>query len=72
MGRLNLLASPCTEWQGLIMMLYNQYQRRRMYTRIALGKSSAMDVVAGESSGETETRLPLCNAGWLPTSHHWP
>ena len=40
------------------MMLYNQYQRRRMYTRIALGKSSAMDVVAGESSG-TSGQLKL-------------
>ncbi len=29
------------------------YQRRRMYTRIALGKSSAMDVVGGESSAST-------------------
>ena len=28
-----------------------RYQRRRMYTRIALGKNSAMDVVSGESSG---------------------
>ena len=29
------------------------YQRRRMYTRIALGKSSAMDVVGGETSAST-------------------
>jgi hypothetical protein len=28
-----------------------RYQRKRMYTRIALGKDSAMDVVGGETSG---------------------
>jgi TMPIT-like protein len=28
-----------------------RYQRKRMYTRIALGKNSAMDVVGGETSG---------------------
>ena len=33
------------------MMLQNRYQRRRMYTRIALGKNRAMDVVSGETSG---------------------
>ena len=33
------------------MMVQNRYQRRRMYTRIALGKNRAMDVVSGESSG---------------------
>lgn len=27
------------------------YQRTRLYTRIALGKARAMDVVSGESSG---------------------
>ncbi len=37
--------------QGLVMMVQNRYQRRRMYTRIALGKNRAMDVVSGESSG---------------------
>ena len=35
------------------MMLQNRYQRRRMYTRIALGKNRAMDVVSGETSGGT-------------------
>ena len=37
--------------QGIVMMLQNRYQRRRMYTRIALGKNRAMDVVSGETSG---------------------
>lgn len=34
-----------------VHLLPSRYQRRRMYTRIALGKNSAMDVVSGESSG---------------------
>jgi hypothetical protein len=29
----------------------SRYQRTRLYTRIALGKAMAMDVVSGESSG---------------------
>ena len=37
--------------QAVVIVLQNRYQRRRMYTRIALGKNSAMDVVSGESSG---------------------
>lgn len=44
----------CLGWtalQSLVMMLQNRYQRRRMYTRIALGKNNAMDVLGGESSG---------------------
>ena len=36
-----------------------RYQRKRMYTRIALGKSSAMDVVGGESSGVRGQLLAL-------------
>ena len=44
--------SACTgRRQGMVMMLQNRYQRRRMYTRIALGKNRAMDVVSGETSG---------------------
>ncbi|GMH43752.1 hypothetical protein BSKO_11686 [Bryopsis sp. KO-2023] len=39
-----------TAFQGLVMLFQNRYQRRRMYTRIALGKNSVMDVVTGESS----------------------
>lgn len=45
--------------QALVMMMQNHYQRRRMYTRIALGKNSAMDVVAGESSGGSGQLLLL-------------
>lgn len=44
--------------QGLVMLLYNRFQRRRMYTRIALGKASPMEVVGGESSG-TSGQLKL-------------
>ena len=49
-------AAPCDGGtglgrQGIVMMLQNRYQRRRMYTRIALGKNRAMDVVSGETSG---------------------
>lgn len=36
-----------------------RYQRRRMYTRIALGKNSAMDVVSGEASGSRGQLLLL-------------
>jgi hypothetical protein len=37
--------------QAVVIVAQNRYQRRRMYTRIALGKNSAMDVVSGETSG---------------------
>lgn len=37
--------------QAAIILVQNRYQMRRMYTRIALGNQSAMDVVGGESSG---------------------
>ncbi|CAK0752938.1 hypothetical protein CVIRNUC_002183 [Coccomyxa viridis] len=46
-------------FQGVVMMVQNRYQRRRMYTRIALGKNRAMDVVSGESSGGTGQLLFL-------------
>ncbi|EFN59747.1 hypothetical protein CHLNCDRAFT_59538 [Chlorella variabilis] len=45
--------------QGAVIIMQNRYQRRRMYTRIALGKSSAMDVVGGESSGSSGQLLLL-------------
>jgi hypothetical protein len=45
--------------QAAVMMVQNHYQRRRMYTRIALGKNTAMDVVAGESSGGSGQLLIL-------------
>ncbi|KAK1297390.1 hypothetical protein QJS10_CPB15g00820 [Acorus calamus] len=38
-------------FQGLVMILQNIYQRKRLYTRIALGKAKRMDVVSGETSG---------------------
>lgn len=48
-----------TAAQGFVMMLQNRYQRRRMYTRIALGRNAAMDVVGGESSGSSGQLLVL-------------
>mmetsp|Transcript_19788 Transcript_19788/g.64325 ORF Transcript_19788/g.64325 Transcript_19788/m.64325 type:complete len:354 (-) Transcript_19788:48-1109(-) len=36
--------------QGLIMFLQNKYQRKRLYTRIALGKASTMDIVGSQPS----------------------
>jgi hypothetical protein len=46
-------------FQALVMLVQNLYQRRRMYTRIALGKNNAMDVVSGESSGSSGQLLLL-------------
>ncbi|MEW5296799.1 MAG: hypothetical protein WDW36_000052 [Sanguina aurantia] len=46
-------------FQAGVMFLQNLYQRRRMYTRIALGKNTVMDVVAGESSGSIGQLLIL-------------
>ncbi|KAL6784194.1 hypothetical protein ACKKBG_A05185 [Auxenochlorella protothecoides x Auxenochlorella symbiontica] len=37
--------------QSVVILTQNRYQRRRMYTRIALGKNSTMDVVAGDGVG---------------------
>ena len=37
--------------QGTVMLLQNSYQRKRTYTRIALGRASAMDVASGEAGG---------------------
>jgi hypothetical protein len=37
--------------QGFVMVLQNRYQRRRMYTKIALGSVTRSDVISGESSG---------------------
>jgi hypothetical protein len=55
--------------QGGVMILQNRYQRRRMYTRIALGKNRAMDVVGGEAVGSSGNLyflypLLLCLQGW--------
>jgi TMPIT-like protein len=46
-------------FQASVMFVQNRYQRRRMYTRIALGKNTAMDVVSGESSGSSGQLLLL-------------
>jgi len=46
-------------FQGLVMMAQNWYQRNRLYTRIAIGKSGTMDVAAGESSGSSGQTLVL-------------
>ncbi len=48
-----------TALQSSVMLLQNRYQRRRMYTRIALGKNNAMDVLGGESSGGSGQLLVL-------------
>jgi hypothetical protein len=53
----NFMLLSC--YQALVMLVQNRYQRRRMYTRIALGKNSAMDVVSGESSGSRGQLLLL-------------
>ncbi|EFJ42661.1 hypothetical protein VOLCADRAFT_119332 [Volvox carteri f. nagariensis] len=46
-------------FQAAVMFVQNRYQRRRMYTRIALGRDTAMAVVAGESSGSSGQLLLL-------------
>jgi hypothetical protein len=46
-------------FQALVMLVQNRYQKRRMYTRIAMGKNSAMDVVSGESSGSVGQLMVL-------------
>eukprot|EP00878_Enallax_costatus_P012838 GHUV01013406.1.p1 GENE.GHUV01013406.1~~GHUV01013406.1.p1 ORF type:complete len:304 (+),score=84.96 GHUV01013406.1:241-1152(+) len=46
-------------FQAGVMLVQNRYQKRRMYTRIALGKNSAMDVVSGESSGSAGQLMVL-------------
>ncbi|GIM05554.1 hypothetical protein Vretimale_10012 [Volvox reticuliferus] len=46
-------------YQAVVMFVQNRYQRRRMYTRIALGRNTAMDVVAGEACGTSGQLLLL-------------
>ena len=48
-------------FQAMVMLVQNGYQRRRMYTRIALGKNSLMDVASSgvESSGHLLFLYPL-------------
>lgn len=48
--------------QGLVFSLQNRYQRKRTYTRIALGRASAMDVAAGEATavgGQLRLLFPM-------------
>ncbi|KAK8266915.1 hypothetical protein V6Z12_D12G278000 [Gossypium hirsutum] len=45
---------------GVAMLLQNRYQRRRLYTRIALGKAKRMDVVWGETAGLDSQLWVLC------------
>ncbi|TYG42789.1 hypothetical protein ES288_D12G285500v1 [Gossypium darwinii] len=45
---------------GVAMLLQNRYQRRRLYTRIALGKAKRMDVVWGETAGVDSQLWVLC------------
>ena len=40
-----------TALQGVVMLTQNRYQRFRMYTRVAMGKASPMDVAGGEMGG---------------------
>jgi hypothetical protein len=45
--------------QGVVMHLQNRYQRFRMYTRVAVGKSSPMDVSSIESGSRLKLLWPL-------------
>ena len=45
--------------QGLVMFMQTHYQRKRLYTRIAMGKSSKMDVATADSSAGTGQLLIL-------------
>ena len=49
-----------TTLQGVVMLVQNRYQRFRMYTRVAMGKASPMDVASGElSGGQLKLLYPL-------------
>jgi len=49
-----------TTLQGLVMLVQNRYQRFRMYTRVAMGKASPMDVASNElSGGQLKLLYPL-------------
>jgi len=52
-----LLFTTC---QGVVMVAQNRYQRFRMYTRVAMGKASPMDVASIElSGGQLKLLYPL-------------
>lgn len=58
--------------QGGVFALQNQYQRKRTYTRIALGRASAMDVASGEAaatSGQLRALFPALLAMQLAQAH---
>ena len=51
-----------TALQGVVMLAQNRYQRFRMYTRVAMGKASPMDVAGGEmggNAGQLKVLYPL-------------
>ena len=51
-----------TALQGVVMLVQNRYQRFRMYTRVAMGKASPMDVAGGEmggNAGQLKVLYPL-------------
>lgn len=49
-----------TTLQGVVMLVQNRYQRLRMYTRVAMGKASPMDVSSNElSGGQLKLLYPL-------------
>lgn len=58
--------------QGAVMFLQNSYQRKRTYTRIALGRGSAMDVASGAPGTASQLRLlfPLLFALQLAQMHN--
>lgn len=58
--------------QGCVFMLQNQYQRKRTYTRIALGRASSMEVASGEAaatSGQLRALFPALFAMQLIQAH---
>lgn len=45
--------------QGLVMMFQNNYQKKRLYTRKALGKAKAIDIDSTETLVEKPTDLSI-------------
>eukprot|EP00823_Brevimastigomonas_motovehiculus_P009254 TRINITY_DN8922_c0_g1_i1.p1 TRINITY_DN8922_c0_g1~~TRINITY_DN8922_c0_g1_i1.p1 ORF type:complete len:377 (+),score=44.18 TRINITY_DN8922_c0_g1_i1:73-1203(+) len=46
-------------WQGLVMIITNEYTRKRLYVRQSLGKASIMDVESPETIVEKPTNLKI-------------
>lgn len=61
MQRFNIWAA----FQGVVMILQTKYQRKRMYTRVALGRDGSMDVVAADGSGVRGQVLLLIPLLWV-------